>query len=321
MSAKGKKRPKLISAIVCTYDRYDVLPDSLVSLNQQSLPKSDYEVIVVDNSSDREAQRSFWKRSQSRFPVTVELQPVPGLSKARNTGLRTATAPLVAFADDDAVVSSNWLESLVRLFDDEPSAGIGGGPVVPIWPDAAPKWLHDWLSGFFTIVDRGAARRRLGDDEWLAGTNIAFRRDLLLDAGGFDETLGRRGSKLLSNEELEVSRRIQEAGFGAFYEPAALVYHKIHEARVNQAWLRRRVAWQIISDAILPAGNSQCDRQRCWDTIADYALRVPPEMRGLRGLFLDTDDADTLNRQCEAIGALMRLMMFDGQDPDRPTNK
>jgi hypothetical protein len=45
---------------------------------------------------------------------------------------------------------------------------------------------------------------------------------------------------------------------------------------------------------------------------------MPPEMRGLRGLFADTDDPDILRRQCGAISALMALMMHDGQDPEAP---
>ena len=57
------------------------------------------------------------------------------------------------------------------------------------------------------------------------------------------------------------------------------------------------------------------------DTISEYVLRMPPEMRNLRGLFLDTDDAEVLYRQCEAMGALMKLMMFDAQDPERLADK
>jgi glucosyl-dolichyl phosphate glucuronosyltransferase len=312
----GNKEEKLISVVVCTYNRYDVLPDALVGLEQQSLPRSKYEVIVVDNSSDRRTQRSFWRRSQHVFAVNLKIQPEPGLSKARNTGLLAATAPLVAYVDDDAVASPEWLEALVRLFNDEPNAGIAGGPVAPIWPGAEPPWLHPWLSGFFTIVDRGTSRRRLDEGEWLAGTNIAFRRNLLQQVGGFDETLGRKGTRLLSNEELEITRRIGELGFAPYYDPAALVHHKVQQDRVSQSWLRRRTAWQAISNALLPTATEKCERQRCWDAIADYALRVPPEMRTLRGLFLDTDDPETMQRQCEALNALLSLMMFDARDPE-----
>jgi GT2 family glycosyltransferase len=317
MPPKSNDPGKRISAVICTYNRYDVLAEALVSLDQQTLPAAEYEVIVIDNSSDAKGQRSFWRRSRGRYSASVHIQAEPGLSKARNTGLRAACAPLVAYCDDDAVVSPGWLQSLVTVFEDQPRAGVAGGPVVPIWPGQAPRWLHPWLSGFFTIIDRGPLRRELAADEWLAGTNIAFRRDLLVELGGFDENLGRRGARLLSNEDLDMTRRIGDLGFTSWYEPAAVVHHKVHEARVDQAWLRRRVAWQAISDALVHDAPGQSDGAPWWETIADYALRAPPEMRGLRGLFLDTDDPEVLNRQCQAIGALARLMMFDARDPER----
>ena len=59
MPTKNKPSRKLIAAIVCTYNRYDVLAEALASLNEQSLPSSAYEIIVIDNSSDTERQRRF----------------------------------------------------------------------------------------------------------------------------------------------------------------------------------------------------------------------------------------------------------------------
>jgi hypothetical protein len=143
----------------------------------------------------------------------------------------------------------------------------------------------------------------------------------LLKIGGFDENLGRKGVQLLSNEELEATRRIRSLGYAPYYDPAVLVYHKVQPERVSQAWLRRRVAWQAISDALLPSARGRADGARNWAAIADYGLRVPPEMRSLRGLFYDTEDAETLYRQCEAISALLRLLMFDSRDPEREPEK
>lgn len=305
-----------IYAIVCTHNRYDVLHDALASLMEQTLPRSRYQVLVVDNSSDLAGRKSFWRRYRNRFDVTVEFAPTPGLSAARNLGVNLSQAPLVAFCDDDAVVSSGWLEALVDVFQTEPTAGVAGGPVIPIWPGAQPPWVHAWLKGFFTVVDHGDRRRKLTGNEWLAGTNVAFRRDALLKAGGFDEKLGRRSTLLLSNEEIALSRRLAELGFGSFYEPKASVHHKVHADRVNHAWLRRRVAWQVISDALVEMPNALPEPDQCWRKISDYMLQMPPEMRSFRGLFLDLDDPAATQRQCDAITAFMTLLMSDGKDPE-----
>jgi GT2 family glycosyltransferase len=316
MTAADPAPTKAICAIVCTHNRYDVLPDALASLMEQTLPRSQHEVIVVDNSTDLAARRSFWRRYRTRFDITLELAPTPGLSAARNRGVNMTEAAVVAFCDDDAIVSSGWLEALVDVFRAEPTAGVAGGPVVPIWPGSPPPWLHPWLRGFFTIVDHGDRRRMLTENEWLAGTNVAFRRDALLKAGGFDENLGRRSTLLLSNEDLAVAGRLAELGYSSFYEPSASVHHKIHAERVNRAWLRRRVAWQVISDALVDSAKGVPAPEQCWSKIAEYMLRMPPEMRTFRGLFLDIDDPAALQRQCDAITALMTLLMSDGHDPE-----
>src|ERR1700722_744082 len=256
-----------IRAIVCTYNRYDVLGDALASLNEQSLDRSDYEVIVVDNSSEKRVQTNYWRRHRDSFGVRLDIQAAAGLSHARNVGSRLASAPIVAYIDDDAVASPTWLETLALAFERSVDIGVAGGPVAPIWPDGQPKWLHPWLAGFYTIVERGGEDRILADAEWLAGTNIAFRRDLLIKVGGFDEGLGRRGGRLLSNEELETARRIHALGFRTFYSTAALVHHRVDEARVDQGWLRRRVAWQAVSDALASDGPERANRVKYWEKI------------------------------------------------------
>jgi GT2 family glycosyltransferase len=316
MTAADATPTNAICAIVCTHNRYDVLPDALASLMEQTLARSQYEVIVVDNSTDLAGRRSFWRRYRTRFDITLELAPTPGLSAARNRGVNLTQSPIVAFCDDDAIVSPGWLEALVEVFSAERTAGIVGGPVVPIWPGSPPPWLHLWLSGFFTIVDHGERRRELTEDEWLAGTNVAFRRDALLKAGGFNENLGRRSTLLLSNEDIAIAHRLVELGYGRFYEPNASVHHKVHADRVNRAWLRRRVAWQVISDALADVPKALSAPEQHWGKIADYMLRMPPEMRTYRGLFLDTDDPAALHRQSEAITAFMTLLLNDGHDPE-----
>jgi GT2 family glycosyltransferase len=194
-----------------------------------------------------------------------------------------------------------------------------GGPVRPIWPTGEPEWLHPWQRGFFTIVDYGGDERALGTEEWLAGTNIAFRREPLLEAGGFSEALGRTGSVLLSNEELNLTERIRERGLESYYNPSAEVFHRVHADRVNRSWMRRRVAWQAVSDLL--AGKNSGDADQHWRRLAKYFLAMPPEMRTVRGLFLDTADPAVFQKQCDALESVLHLALACGDDPlgDRKT--
>jgi glycosyltransferase involved in cell wall biosynthesis len=240
-----------ISAVICTYDRYDLLPKAIASLEHQTLPSNAFEIIVVDNSPDRERS----ERVASEFRPLKNLRWIheqkPGLSNARNVGAGRARAPLVAFMDDDAVASPAWLRCLVSAFREfGPSAQAAGGRVAPIWGADRPNWLPDDLLGYVSVVNWGGTARVAGPKEWVAGTNIAFRTEALQNAGGFSVGLGRnKGSHaLLSNDEIEIVQRLGTAGGQLLYVPEAVVEHLVPPERLTQAWFRRRVAWQAVSD-------------------------------------------------------------------------
>ena len=313
-SNSGTRTPA-ITAVICTHNRYDVLPDAIESLSLQSLARDEIEVLIVDNSSDIQTQRDYWGTHEPPPNGRLLVETTPGLSRARNAALRSARAPVVAYIDDDAIALSDWCASIVETFRDRPDAGIVGGPVEPIWPDSAPTWLHKWQRGFLTIVDLGDELRPLQDGEWLAGTNIAFQAAALKRAGGFNEGLGRTGAALLSNEELVVSRKIRDSGLQAYYDPRARVMHRVHADRVTQRWLRQRVCWQAVSDLL--ADGEKPPRKECWAEMATYLSGLPVEMRGLRGLFYDVPDAENFYLQCRALEALMHLALHEAEDPER----
>jgi len=306
----------MIAAIICTRDRPDRLALCLAALHAQTRNGPSREIVVVDNSSDAPASLSAsaatGQPSQARW-ITADR---PGLSHARNLGVAATSAPLVAFIDDDAIADPHWLAALEADFATAPGVAVVGGPVMPVWPAARPQWLGPWAEGFFSVVDRGPVARDLGAGEWLAGTNIAFRRDALLAAGGFDEALGRHPGTLLGNEEIALTERLRRAGHRIRYTPRARVRHAIAPERLNRSWLRRRVAWQAVSDLLL-AGEEAGSVPALWQTIADFLLTMPPECRNLVGLTRDLDDPARVGAQGEAIAALIRLLAGHGDSLER----
>jgi GT2 family glycosyltransferase len=305
-----------LTAVICTYNRYEVLSDAIASLRAQSVEPTALEILVVDNSSDHVCRSEYWEGRTLPVNARLLINDKPGLSRARNVALHEARAPVIAYMDDDAIATPEWCASLSGVFKSRPDAGIVGGPVEPIWgAGSEPAWLHRWQRGFLSIVDFGEHFRQLEPREWLAGTNIAFRTEALRKVGGFDEGLGRIGSLLLSNEELVVARKIRELEFEAYYEPNARVMHHVRDSRATQRWLRQRACWQIVSD--LAADNQMMEADQCWNELALYLKSLPVEMRGIRGLFVDTPDPDSFYLQCRALGALMHLTLNHADDPER----
>jgi GT2 family glycosyltransferase len=300
----GGVSPAAISAIVCTYNRYDALPRVLDSLCAQTLPGAAFEIIVVDNSPDQDRSR----REAARFAAIANLKWVfeatPGLSNARNVGARIATGPLVAFIDDDAVADPRWLANILAGFDrfGENAAALGGR-VDPLWEAPRPPWLHDELLGYLSVVDWGGSARIAAAGEWVAGTNISFRRAALAAVGGFSTSLGRaRGSQvLLSNEESEAITRLRQAGGKLVYDPDVIVAHLVAAERLTQQWFRRRAAWQALSDYLSAPQQRFDDAPEAWHRFEWFVNRLPPRDRSLRALCVALDDPELFRAQLLAI--------------------
>ncbi len=241
-----------LSAIICTHNRHKSVSATINSVLAQDIDRQDFEIIVVDNSTDAGQARQFGAQYDGIENFRYVHEPVPGLSKARNVGAHLALAPIVAYLDDDAVAPPQWLRELslgYQKFGDR--AVIVGGPVEPVWVTPRPHWLTSDLEGFFSIVDHGGEIRELLPHEWLAGCNYSIRRDWLFAAGGFSTELGRKGAlSLLSNEETLVSESVRARGGKVVYVPGASVKHYIDPSRTSADWLKRRMAWQAVSDVL-----------------------------------------------------------------------
>jgi len=250
---RSPEREVALSAVICTYDRYDLLPAAIESLVKQDVAADLFEIIVVDNSPDQAGAARFGQRYAGLSNLTYLVEPKPGLSNARNKGAAAALGRIVAFIDDDARACASWAKELLHAhaaFDGR--AGIVGGPIAPRWTDEKPAWIGEPLLSYLTVVDLGHKLRELSAGEWLAGCNISFDRASLIAAGGFSTRLGRMGSgsTLLSNEEIEASERVRAMGKLAIYAPKAVVEHVIPTERLTPSWFRRRAAWQAVSDLL-----------------------------------------------------------------------
>jgi glycosyltransferase involved in cell wall biosynthesis len=147
----------LISAIICTHNREQYLGAAIDSLLHQDFA-GEYEVIVVDNaSSDRTREVVEARLSNPRLRYVQE--SVLGLSVARNTGATQACSPILAYLDDDAVASSQWLQVLHDGFQQDEKLAIAGGKVTLLWAEGMepPRWLSSGLAGNLGAYDLGEA--------------------------------------------------------------------------------------------------------------------------------------------------------------------
>jgi glycosyltransferase involved in cell wall biosynthesis len=244
------------SIIVCTRNRASVLQRTLAELSGQDYPASRLEIIVVDNGSvDHTADvvRSF--DESCRFPVTHLVEPVPGISRARNLGLARARGDILVFLDDDAFPErSDWISNLLQAYTD-PSISAAGGDIRPLWPGGErPAWIHDlYLSplGVSELDLPTMTARRYPYCLW--GANISFRKKCLVRHNGFSTDLGRVGDTLISGEETELCLKLEKKDRKIVYVPNAAVHHLIDEKRVDPSWMMKRAFAQGMTEAIIDA--------------------------------------------------------------------
>ncbi len=238
-----------ISAIICTHNRDTYLGAAIDSLLAQDFPGS-FEVVVVDNASSDRTREVV----EARYPhpnLKYICEPVLGLSMARNTGAKVASAEILAYLDDDAVASSQWLRVLREAYQSNEKLAIAGGKVTLIWPEgiSPPKWLSTELSGNLGYYDLGESVVNINQPALTPrGLNYSIRRTFLEQIGGFDTHLGRIGKKLLSNEELYTTELAIKQGWQVAYLPEALVAHNVAPERVKPSWFIERGWWQGISE-------------------------------------------------------------------------
>ncbi|MDP2652915.1 MAG: glycosyltransferase family 2 protein [Candidatus Omnitrophota bacterium] len=241
-----------VSAIVCTHNRSGLLKKALQSLLAQSLPAEEYEILVIDNASSDDTAgvvRSLGNRSNMKYVY----EPKLGLSRARNAGVARARGRYVAFMDDDAVADPDWLKNILEAFRSAPAnVACVGGKVELVWDTARPHWLGDGPQFFFSELEWTVRPQILrGDKYFLHGCNMAFLKEILSEAGGFDEGLGRKGESLLSGEDVAIQKILRGKGCQSLFDPGIRVRHAVLPQRLSMSWLMKRFAWEGISLAMI----------------------------------------------------------------------
>lgn len=242
-----------VSVIMCTYNRDHMLGDSILAVQRQDFPSNLYEIVVVDNNST-DCTKSIVEQIATMSPVRIKylFEGNQGLSFARNTGISNAEGEIIVFTDDDINAEHNWLRELVSAFD-SPDIACAGGPIRPIWPFPKPDWLTERWQGPLTISDFKPAQEsgEFKGPYYPWGANIAFRKEVFAAIGLFPIDLGRIGNCLLSNEEVNLCRKIEASGKRIKFVPNAVIHHKISPERIRKIWLYHRNYWQGRSNAVL----------------------------------------------------------------------
>ena len=206
-----------IAVIVVSRDRDDDLVRLIHILKLQQ--GSAFELVLVTNTNGSKVKNALGDHAAKLLTCDIA-----NISIMRNLGLQATDADLVAFIDDDAIPEPGWLNDLTAPFSD-PSIVSVAGPVMGrsgldlhygcTWTD------YDGIDVSTTDWPKEVVRFDPTATEFLRvqGTNAAFRREVILSLGGFDEAY----SYYL--DETDLCMRLAKAGYAASFAPTARVQH------------------------------------------------------------------------------------------------
>lgn len=247
----------LLSVIIPTRNRANLLEDVLVSLKEQSLSRDRFEVLVIDNGSV-DNTRSVVKSFNTNFNVRYIFEAEPGLHSGRHCGLKNAGADILVYVDDDIEAFSTYLESILEAFQD-PEVALVGGNNVPKFLQSPPLWLKKlWDSSknedgkCFPPLSILELNKVIVDfnPSFVWGCNFSVRKQTLVESGGFHpDGMPQSLIKFRGDGESHVTRFIKNSGKKCLFHPGASVYHKVSSERMTFEYFRKRGFNQGISDS------------------------------------------------------------------------
>ncbi len=206
-----------VSVIIPTLNREQVLIDSIQEVLKDSY--SNFELIIVDQTDAHEPATS---QTLSKLSSKVKLinEPVKSLPHARNVGVANATGEIILFLDDDIIPKPGLIAAHVASYSEPSIAGVGGR-IVAEGDQGKPE-----PSRIVNISPWGAFKdyfyaTHVEDIGTVRGANMSFRRDIYIQAGGFDENYIGNAMR----EETDFSFRVRGLGYKLVFAPKAEVFH------------------------------------------------------------------------------------------------
>lgn len=232
-----------VSVVLCTYslDRYPAFREAAESVLTQT--HDDIELVIVVDGSEEVYNRVSQDYEEQKNAIIHCNSENRGLSYSRNTGAELASGDVVAFIDDDAVADTEWARHIVDAYQRYDALAVGGR-MTPEWLAGKPEYLPEEFYFLIGVTYRGF-RQSEGYVRNTFSSNLSFKREALLELGGFKTAMGKRGENDLQGGETELCARLErETGEQVVYIPEAIVDHKIYDYRTGRKWLFERAFWQ-----------------------------------------------------------------------------
>ena len=220
----------LVSIIIVSFNEIDRISDCLNDIFSQTY--SNYEVIVYDNASS-DGTPEYIEKNFSQINLIKGTENL-GFGGANNLASEQAKGKYLAFVNDDAYVTPNWLEPLVNLLEADRTIGCAGAELLCAEKEKKNIVLCHGndihLSGIAYLKNNGQIAKPAGPIEAgaISGAAFVIMRALFLEIGGFESDF------FLYYEDTDLSLRLRLIGKRCMIVPGSIVYHNSESRFSNQ---------------------------------------------------------------------------------------
>lgn len=211
----------MISIVIPVYNGAKTIASCLEALFNQTVPRSKYEVIVVDDGSTDETRHII-----RAYDVRLLVQSNKGPAAARNLGVKRAKGEIILFTDADCAPSRDWIERMIAPFANREIVGVKG----------VYKTRQKELVARFVQIEYEDKYDKMRKDKYIDFVDTysaGYRKTVLVENGGFDPAFPKA-----SGEDVEFSYRLAQKGYKMVFAPQAVVYH--HHVDSIGEYLRRK---------------------------------------------------------------------------------
>ena len=203
-----------------------MLGDCVDSLLTQTINKSRFEIIIVDNNSTDCTKKIATDFCKKHSNIKYLQEKTVGYSAPRNLGWKNASGNILAYIDDDEIAAPDWLEGIEKAFQIEEKPDIVGGICLPKYDVNPPDWFTESIGGTNKNRQKGVLNQRT--DLYLGCGNIAFKKEVLEKLNGFSNDFNMKNGFLMMGEDTDICLRAKNFGFQLFYDPDIKIYHRMN---------------------------------------------------------------------------------------------
>lgn len=227
--------------LFATHNGEAVLRLTLEGYTRQIAPGLRWKIVVVDNAST-DGTPEILREYQTRLPLEIITQPVPGKNRSLNAALPSLDSEFVIISDDDAIPAPDFLAQWQETQLQQPKYDLFGGSIEPHFQVPPEAWMRDNRFEYVILF----AERNLPEGPMAAtdifGPNMAVRTKLFRAGMHFNESIGPDGSNpnYGMGSETEFCQRVEAAGHSAWFAVGPRVQHVVRPHQVTEKfWLGR----------------------------------------------------------------------------------